>query len=160
MANENDRKLAESVYEKICEVMDEDELTYNRHDDKLVITLSVRGDDIPMDLVIFVHEDRKLVRLVSPMPFKVPEDKRAEMAIAVNVANYGMYDGSFDYDFSDGDIRFRFTTSYYRDSTLGKEVFQYMLALSVAMVDKYNDRFMMLSKGMISLDRFIQLENS
>lgn len=74
------------------------------------------------------------------------------------VANYGLVNGAFDYDISDGEICFRMSQSY-RESILGAEVCNYMLLASMHTIDKYNDRFMMLSKGMIDLQKFVELEN-
>ncbi len=156
--NENERKQAQNIYNTICDMLDAREFNYTKHDDDLAISLTMRGEDIPMDIVIMVLEDKQIVRFISPMPFTVPEDKRAEMAVAVCVANCGLYSGSFDYNFPSGEIRFRITTSY-KESILGKELFDYMLMVCAFMSDTYNDRFMMLSKGMISLDRFIEMED-
>ena len=118
---------------------------------------TVNGDDIPMDMIILVRAEREIVSLLSPMPFKAPEDKRVEAAIAVSVANYGMIDGSFDYDINDGEIRFRMTASFI-DSQLGEEQFKYMLFVSAQTIDRYNDRFMALVKGTMTLQQFVDLD--
>ena len=157
MAEEKETKLAQAVYNDICGMLDEKGIKYTRHDDDLVISCTVRGEDIPMDIIIFVHEKQQIVRILSPMPFTVPEDKRMDMAVAVNVANYGIMDGSFDYDISDGDVRFSLTSSY-RESILSKELFDYMFMVSAFTIDEYNDRFLMLAKGMMSLEKFIEMD--
>jgi hypothetical protein len=89
----------------------------------------------------------------------MPEDKRVEGAIAVSVANYGLVDGSFDYDISDGEIRYRLTSSY-RESILSDDLFEYMIMCAASTVDDYNDRFFMLAKGMIDVEKFVELENN
>lgn len=81
-----------------------------------------------------------------------------EGAIATCVVNYGMADGSFDYDLSDGKIVFRMTVSF-RESQLGEGLFQYMIDCSCAMADKYNDRLLALDKGLMSLSDFIAKRN-
>ncbi|MBQ8959960.1 MAG: YbjN domain-containing protein [Ruminococcus sp.] len=154
---DNNNAQAQSVYESICSLCDDLEFVYERHDDELYITLTITGDDIPMRMGLFVRADRDLVRLLSPMPFKVSEDRRAELALAVAYANYGIIDGSFDYDIVDGAITFRMTASYI-ESILSKELFKYMLFVSSQTIDRYNDKFLMLSKGMITLEKFIESE--
>jgi hypothetical protein len=67
-------------------------------------------------------------------------------------------DGSFDYDINDGEIRFRLTSSY-RESILSKELFVYMIGVSIGTIDQYNDKFFMLSKGVMSIQQFIEQEN-
>ena len=108
-----------------------------------------------MTLILMADADRQLIRVMSPLSFKLDEDKRVEGAIAVCAASYGMADGSFDYDLSDGSIVFRMTASF-RESTIGEELIQYLISCTCAMVDKYNDKFLALSKGVMSLEDFIK----
>ena len=157
MSTERETKLAQNVYNTICEMLDEKGINYTKHEDDLVISCTVRGYDIPMDVLFFVNADRQVVRLLSPMPFEIPEDKRFDVGIAVNVANYGLLSGSFDYDISDGELRFRMTTGY-RESILGKDLFEQMIMVSALTTDEYNDKFMMLAKGVMSLEQFIEAE--
>ena len=159
MIDEKKQKAADNVYATICQMFDDMDFNYERHDEDLVISCTVRGDDFPMEILFFVYADREIVQLLSPMPYHINEDKRADAAIAVAVANYGLINGSFDYDMSDGEIRFRATQAF-MDSILGKEVFRYMLAAASNSIDKYNDRFFMLNKGMMTVEQFIEMENS
>lgn len=152
-----EQKMAKNVFDTICRMFDALEYHYDCHEEELAVRCTVQGDDLPMDIVLIVHADRQLVTLLSPMPFPVPEQRRLDMALAVTVANYGMVDGSFDFDLSSGEIRFRMTTSYI-ESLLGEAVFKYMLACAAQTIDAYNDRFFMLSKGMLSVEQFIEME--
>ncbi|MBQ9974271.1 MAG: hypothetical protein IJP02_04850 [Oscillospiraceae bacterium] len=158
MADEKDMRLARTVYEGMCAALTEKEWKFKRFDDDLTVSLTIRGDDIPMDVILMVRPEAQVVSLFSPMPFEMSEDKRVDGAIAVAVANYGLVNGTFDYDISDGEIRFRMVQSY-RESILGAEVYNYMLLVSMHTVDKYNDRFMMLSKGMIDLEKFVEMDD-
>ena len=65
-----------------------------------------------------------------------------------------MADGSFDYDLSNGAIVFRMTASF-RDSVIGEGLFQYLISCSCAMVDKFNDQFLAIDKGLLSIGDFI-----
>ena len=145
---------AQQVYETLCSALDRRGWKYGKKEDELLVHFGVRGDDIPLDFIIFVDAERQLVRLMSPMSFKMSENKRMEGAIAACAASYVMADGSFDYDLSDGRIVFRMTASY-RESQLGDGLFQYMISCACAMVDKYNDQFLALDKGIMSIADFI-----
>lgn len=157
MADEKDMQLARRVYEDICAAMTEREWHFKRFDEDLTISTGARGDDLPMDMVVMVKPEAQVVSLLSPMPFKMSEDKRLDGAVAVAVANYGLINGTFDYDITDGEIRFRMVQSY-RESILGGEVYNYMLVVSANTIDKYNDRFLMLSKGVIDLQKFAEMD--
>lgn len=154
MLDEKAMASAKTVYKTLCDALDHREWHYQKDEDKLTVQFGVNGDDIPMQLLIIVDAERKLIRLMSPLPFKMSEDKRVEGAIATCVATYGMADGSFDYDFSSGQIIFRMTSSF-RESLIGENLFQYMLSFSCAVVDKYNDKFLAIDKGLLSINDFI-----
>ena len=155
MADATQMALAKTVYQDLCATLDRRNWTYKRHDDDLVVTFGVSGEDLPMDFVLAVDADRQLLRVFSRMPFTAPEDKRMEMAIATCVATYGLADGSFDFNIKDGSITFRMTASF-RESKIGEGLFQYLIDCSCAMVDVFNDKFLGICKGFLSLQDFIK----
>lgn len=155
MAEEKDLKLAKEAYETLCNTLDEMELKYEKDEDKLIIHFGLAGDDIPMRFIILTDVDRQLIRLMSFMPFKMDETKRVEGALITSYANYKLADGSFDYNLGDGSIIFRMTSSF-RESLIGAELFKYMISCAAYSVDKYNDQFFMVSKGMLSVDDFVK----
>lgn len=146
-------KMGKTVYETICAMLDEKGYRYQRHDDEYYVSCGLIGEDLPMDMILAVHPERQIVRLISPIPFTVPEDKRVDIALATTVVNDRIVDGSFDFDLSKGRICFRCTASYI-ESILGKELFSYMLHISASTVDEYNDKFLMICKGIVSFEDF------
>ena len=158
MENATKYELAKQVYETLCAAIDRRNWNYGKDEEKLLVHVGVSGEDIPMKFILFVDADRQLIRLMSPLPFKMSEDKRVEGAIATCAATYGMADGSFDYDLSDGEIVFRMTASF-RESMIGDGLFQYMISCSCAMVDKYNDVFLAIDKGLMSIADFLTKES-
>lgn len=159
MTDENVLKQAKYVYETICKTLESRNWSFKRYDDDLTITCGARGEDLPMDMIIIVDPRSQVVSVISPMPFKIAEEKRVEAAVAVCVANYGLVNGSFDYNLADGSIEFRIVSSF-RESILGEELFNYMVVMTAHTVDDYNDKFLMISKGMLTIDQFIEMENN
>lgn len=141
---------AQTVYETICKSLDNRDWKYERHNEDLTIVSWAQGEDFSMCMIIRVNPDAQVVLLYAPMPFNIAEEKRIDAAIAVCVANYGLINRSFDYDLNDGEIRFRLVTSF-RESTLSEELFMYMVLVTAKTVDDYNDKFLMVSKGMMSI---------
>lgn len=154
MADEKKTALAQQVYRDLCAALDRKDWNYEKDEEKLIIHFRVSGDDIPISMIVLVDADRQLIRVMSPMPFEIAEDKRIEGAIATCVASFGMADGNFDYDFGEGTIMFRMTASF-RDSQIGDTLFYYLIDCSCTMVDKYNDQFLALNKGMLSINDFV-----
>ena len=56
-----------------------------------------------------------------------------------------------------GQLFFRLTVCY-RNSTIGDGLFDYLVGVSSLIVDKYNDKFFAISKGLMSIDDFILSE--
>lgn len=154
MVDEKKMELAKQVYQTLCDAIERREWNFGKDEEKLLVHFGVNGDDIPMQFILIVDAERQLIRVMSPLPFKMSASKRMEGAIATCAASFGMADGSFDYDLSDGTIVFRMTASF-RESLIGEGLFQYLISCSCAMVDKYNDQFLALDKGIMSITDFI-----
>ena len=77
-----------------------------------------------------------------------------DLAIATCVAFFGLADASFDFDIATGDITFRLNASF-RDSRIGDGLFDYLIGVSSYSVDEYNDKFLAVSKGIMSINDFI-----
>ena len=148
---------AQEVYQTLCDTLDARNWHYSKNEEKMSVSFGVNGDDLPMDFVIIVDANRQLVRLLSMLNFKFPEDKRVEGAIATTVASYGMVDGSFDFDLNDGSVIFRMTASS-RESRLGQGLFAYLIDCACFTEDRYNEKFLAVSKGMMSIQDFIAQE--
>lgn len=155
MAEDKNLALAKATYETLCQTLNDHEWHYEKDDENFIIECTARGDDLPIELMIQVDVQRMLILLMSRLPFTTAEDKRLEMAIAVSTVNQNMVDGSFDYDVTSGEMFFRMTNSFL-DSSIGKDLFTYMLMCSCQTVDEYNDKFLMLAKGMISIEQFLK----
>ena len=150
---ENQRALV--VYQAICSALEARKWKYNKDESKLMVYFGVNGDSLPIEFIFFVDAERQMIRVMVPLQQKFREEKRLEGAIATCAANYGMVDGGFDYDLSDGRVIFRATASF-RESIIGEGLIDYLIDLSCAMVDKYSADFLALDKGYLSLEDFMK----
>jgi hypothetical protein len=156
MADQNCLIQERSTFDVLCKTFDSHGWSYERDSEKLKIKCSATGEDLPVSMVIAVDAERMLVTLASYIPVSVPQDKRIDVAIGICKINDCLVDGSFDYDVIEGNVFFRMTNSFV-ESLLDAEVFEYMLSCSFATIDEYNDKLLMLAKGTISLDKFLEL---
>lgn len=155
---EIDMARAYEVYYNIINHLDSINWTYDRHDDKLVVSTGSSSDDLPINFLIVVNAKNQVVQFLSQLPFTFPEDKRIDGALAVCHVNYKLIDGSFDYDVADGKLLYRVTCSY-RGSNLCDDLFDYILYIGASTVDDYNDKFYLLSRGEIDLMEFLKRTN-
>lgn len=153
MSDDKKLKHAQNVYQTLCAMLDDKGVKYEKFEKDLVVAFALSGEDFPMQFVLNVDADRELIRLISPIPAIFEDEKRIEGAIATCQANYRLADGSFDYDYKEGKIFFRMTSSFV-DSLISKDLFEYMVAVAGYTVDEYNDKFFMLSKGQLTIDEF------
>ena len=145
---------AKATYATLCQALDAHEWHYKKHEEDLAIECGAQGDDLPIELNIRVDADRMLVLLLSHMPFVINEDKRLDVTIAVSAINNALVDGCFDYSVASGRMFFRMTNSYI-ESKIGEDVFAYMVFCACKTIDDYNDKFLMLAKGLMSVEQFI-----
>ncbi|MDE7167332.1 MAG: hypothetical protein K2O28_00615 [Clostridia bacterium] len=153
MADELKLKNAQSVYKILCDLFDEKELSYKKFEDDLVVTITMHGNDLPMNFVVKVDEERELIRVLTKLPVVFQDEKRLDGAIATGKINYGLVDGSFDYNFKKGEIIFRLTSSY-KGCTVSKDLIYYMMSCACYTVDDYNDKLLALSEGKITVKDF------
>ena len=155
MADLKNLEQAKATFAVLCQALEKNEWHYKKDEEKLSIECGAQGDDLPMEISVKVDADRQLVMLLSHMPFVIQDDKRLDVAIAVSAINNALVDGCFDYDVTSGHMFFRMTNSFL-ESKISEEVFAYMLFCSCQVIDKYNDRFLMLAKGMLSIEQFLK----
>ena len=155
MSGEKELKQAQAVYKALCDMLDGKGWRYQKDENKLSINCGAQGDDLPMEIRMQVDVERRLVMLLSQMPFDVPENRRNALAVAVSEANSTMVDGNFDYNYLTGKIIFRMTTSFL-DSLIGKELFEYMFSCACYTVDEYNDKFLMVAMKDMSIDQILK----
>lgn len=150
-------QLAQSTYQILCRALDKDDWHYRKDDEKLTVTCGAQGEDLPIEFNISVDAQRQIVIFLSGLPFKISEEKRMAGAIAVSCINNQLVCGGFDYDVSTGTIFFRMTNSF-RDSILDAEVFASIIYTSCKTIDEYNDKLFMISKGLLSIEKFLEEE--
>ena len=148
---------AVNVYQRFVATLREKGWNFDAKDDDLVIVSSYQGDDFPINFIFHVDPDRECITFCSEKFAKFPDDKLSDAAYATAVANHGMTFGHFDLDLSDGSVFYAWSDSYI-DSELGDGYFIFLLSIALSTVDRYNDRFIMLAKGLIDLRKFIEID--
>jgi hypothetical protein len=155
MSDEIKLKTAQNVFQTLCTIFDEKKFKYEKHPDDLIINFSMSTEDLPILFVLNVDAERQLIRLHSPIPVLFEGDSRKDGAVAACQANYQIADGSFDFDYKQGKVVYRITSSFI-DSLISRDVFEYLISFAFFAVDKYNDKFFMLAKGKADIEEFFK----
>ena len=158
MAVSSKEQDARRTFATLCKTLDNMKWTYEPDHDKLVITTSARGDDLTIKLRFVVSEDRGVMYVKSPMPYSIPENAREIIGVAVNIANFSMLNGCFEFDRNDGWLAFRMVIPF-ENCVISEEVCHYMVVLTCRMVDRFNDKFLAVAKGNMRLADFEEFAN-
>ena len=144
---------AKSLYNTLCQTLDNIKWHYDKEENDLVIRTSAVGEDLTMKLFMKIDADRQVMYLKSPMPFSVPSHLNDTLTKAVVTANYTMLNGTFELDLSDGYLGFKMVIPY-MESIVSERVCHYMIMLSCQMTDKFNDKFKALVDGTMTYADF------
>lgn len=155
MSDINKKEKALEVYQTLCSYIDKKGYKHNKIEEDKVVFFDISGEDIPIEFILMVDEERQLARIISRLPFEVGEDKRLDLAIATVAASYKFTEGNFDFDLKKGKIAFRIAASF-RGSTIGEGLFSDLILKTYHTVEKYNDKFMAISKGYMSIQAFLE----
>lgn len=154
MVDDKEKDLAINIYKTLCIALNAKNWNYSKNDEKLEVRFTVKGDDLPILIVIIIDNEMQLTRLYSILTFTMKEEKRIDGAITACIASYNLYDGNFDYDITDGKIWFRLAFSF-RKSLISEELFWDIIDYACSAVDKYNDKFYAISEGLLSIEDFL-----
>lgn len=150
-------KQAQGLFKTVCKALKSEGWTYQEHEKDFVITTGARGDDLPIPVVINVNVDNGNLAIYSEMPFSIPENVRNRLAVAINIINFSISNGCFDYDYNTGRVIFRIC-QYYRDCEIGVEAVMHLIMIAFVTIDKYNDRLLYISKAdELSLEQMVKI---
>ena len=151
---------AKKVYDGLLHALDNRGWNYQKFEDDLVITSTVKGEDLPVEFIVHVDPQTEVVRFLSKLPFTFGDDKRIDGALAVCAANISMVNGSFDYNITTGEVVFRLCNSFRDGSVISESAFEYIVMVSAITVDRFNDKLLALAKDTISLEQFLEQINN
>lgn len=149
--SEKDERCAAQIYDLLLQTLDDIGYHYQRNDEERQVHFEVHGNGLPMELTITVDGERDLIRLLSFLPFKVPENRLQDMALGVCRINDVLINGNFDLSAERGRLSFRMVQCY-RDSLIDMEVLKYMVFVSLNTIDEYSEKLFLLSRRHITLD--------
>lgn len=158
MATLKQKKAAEAVYNTIIKYLDGADLKYEIKEapgDDYMISLNMKGDDLPVHMYIIVDADREIIMLKSLEFTTFGMDQIDLAAKAVCFLNDTIADGSYALNIEDGHIMWTATTCF-RGSLIGEDTIRYLIGISVTTLDAFNDKLMMLKMGILDLESFCE----
>ena len=152
--SENEKR-AERAFRQTCAYLDKRGWKYDKDEEELSIRTAVRGEDIPIPMNLRINVEMQILQMLSTMPFEIPAERRIDGALAICETNYLLREGAFDFSTMRGNVCFRMNMSYF-DSELTEGAVEKLILMTIATVERYNDRLYDVSQGKMSLEEYIK----
>lgn len=139
---------AQDHYAALKGFLDTTDWEYTEAEDRPVVWAGFTSNHGEWRLYMAVAEDG-VVQVDSVLSQRVPEDRRVEMAHFLTLANYGLRLGGFQFDFTDGELRFH-TSVDVEGTVLGEKMLRNLIFANLATMDRHYRAIMTVSYGNIA----------
>ena len=95
---------------------------------------------------VIIHAKEQGIITYGILPIRGDKETEANLIKYITMANYGLVDGCFEYDISDGEIRYKSFVPGYADLT--DDAVERSVGVTVKMVDRYGNGLGKLAWGM------------
>ncbi len=146
---------AQEFFDELCLKLGRLGYAVKRNDDTLRAWFDIIGEDVPMSFEMHVDMYGRVVVLNSPIPIFMRRTKESDVAVAACAVSNRLIDGSFGWISDESRVSFKMTAPYF-ESGISDELLRYMIKCSLNTVEAFNDRFLELNKGYISLKNFLK----
>lgn len=147
------------IFGKMTAALDEMGWKYDKDEAHGVVRSGVNIGDYYVNLVMVVKERNDVIQLLAKLPFSAGEDYQVDTVMALAVANYGLIDGSFDFDFNGRNIFFRLSACV-KDCEMGGGLIKYIITTAASTVEHYISKFADIACGKLALETFMDEEKN
>jgi hypothetical protein len=148
-------KQAEKLYETLVGFFEKNGYRHDDDPENFSLKCGFKTNDLPADLKIQLYPEIGIIHILSMLPFKLSKDKIEEGCKAACAVNNVLYDGNFIVGIESGAILFKLSSFYY-GSIIGEDLIEKLITVSLGMIDRYNDKFLMLEKGVIDASEIVE----
>ena len=148
---------AREMYELVLSVIKRKKWEVEERPDDLELVLNMDGEDLPISMNIRIKERLEAISIFCNLPFEMSEENRMSVAAAINFINGTIPEGNFDFSLKTGDVGFRYTALYSEGSIISDKLVEKMLDGTVSALNHYTAMIFALSKGMIDLEKFLEV---
>lgn len=156
---DNDKKLAaRNAYNVVDKALSLTKYhVYRRQPEKLLFNCSLKEDLMVCPFFLTVVEAQCVLRANCYMPFRFKENMYADACKATCFVNFNLKNGAFCIDVTSGQISF-VMTEYFEHTELSIESVLSLIHTLAATVMAYKRSFLLLARGSIDLNEFMQMQ--
>ena len=146
----------EQIVDAVRDWLDDDDWHYEYNAEKHLFQMGInlKSKIKTGRIFIDVKDDCYLVYLYAPISGDA--DNLAELTKYLTVANYGLFNGNFELDVHDGEIRYKTFVNCDGLESLSAEVIKDSIYVCCVMMDRYGDGIAALALGFSDADTEIK----
>lgn len=148
------KQAAQNVYKQLGNYLANQDIKYDHNDEEMNIWFAMRGDDLRILLDITIDEKNQMVKVLSPLEFKIPQELCEDVALVINQLNFMIINGSIDFDFETGSLAYRINATF-EDSIIGDGTLHYLIGTAVNTVEEFNDKLYMIANGAMTCKQYL-----
>lgn len=146
------------ILEALEKFFTEDDWNYTQLEGKTILRMGFRGKSGNWTCYAQAREEQKIFIFYSVSSINVPEEKRSTIAEFITRANYGLLNGNFEMDYSDGEVRYKTSIDVENDELTSPLVHNLVYA-NVWTMDRYFPGVMAVIYGNVpAADAIQQIE--
>lgn len=149
------KQAALNVYKQLGNYLDNQDIKYDHNDDEMNIWFAMRGDDLRILIDITIDEKKQVVKVFSPLEFKIPQELCEDVAYVINQLNFMIINGCIDFDFETGSLSYRINATF-EDSIIGDGTLHYLIGTAVNTVEAFNDKLYMIANGVMTPQQYLK----
>jgi len=124
------------MLETVKEFFTTDDWPFSIVENQSALQTNFQGENGRWACYAIAREEAGQLIFYSICPVNAPEEKRPEMAEFITRANYGLFIGNFEMDYSDGEIRYKTSIDVEGDE-LSVALVRQVVYANVIMMDRY-----------------------
>jgi hypothetical protein len=142
-------RRSESITDAMVRFFAEDEWAFYRNEGEPILQMGFKGKSGNWTCYAHALDEARRFIFLSVMETSIPEDKRQAVAEFLTRANYALFLGGFEMDFSDGEVRYK-TSIAVEDGKLSQAMIKTMVYTNVLSMDRYLPGILSVIYGGIS----------
>ena len=142
------------IFDAMVKFFTEDNWSFTQLKKQSELRLAFKGKNEKCDCYAIAREQQKQFIFYSLSPIKVPKTKRRVVGEFLLRVNYNQIVGSFEQDFSDGEIRYK-TSIFLKNNSLDSELIKELVYTNVMMMERYLSGIELVISGLMSPEEAI-----
>ncbi len=152
--NDNSELHNKSISEVMLDFFSQDDWDYYWWEEGETLQLECQVNNGRLNCYAKALNDKQQFAFYSLCPLTAPEEQKSAIAEFITKVNYGMVIGNFEFDFSDGEIRYK-TSLDVEGDRLSNALIKQTVYLNVLTMDKYLPALVAVINNELSVDNAI-----